>query len=160
MMPKTKLKTKYELEIENVYKSILQYMKTILGNDTTFSTDLQKVGDKLFGSKFKGVFASDKLPKLDSLKKYAIINLDNSSKPGSHWIGIAYDNNDDTLMVYDSFGRKSQKIIPSLRQTYSSIIKDTDYDSEQRIRQNDCGQRALSWLYVYDKLGPNKAVYI
>lgn len=150
-------KSAEEKEIEDKYNSILQYMKEILGNESTFSNDLETVGYKLFGSKFKGVFPSDKIPQLDSLKRYAIINLDNSKQPGSHWIAIAYDDSDDSLLVYDSFGRKSTKIIPNLNQLYGGRFDDTDYDAEQRIKEDNCGQRSLAWLMVYDKMGKQSA---
>lgn len=147
-----------ELKAENFYKQVIREMNKFLGNDTTFSNDLDKVGLKFLGSKFKGVFPSDKIPRLNDLKKYAILNLDKSTQPGSHWIGVAFHNGN--TIVYDSFGRKTRKIIPSLFHSGNGRIIMTDNDAEQRIKQNNCGQRVLAWLITFDKLGAKMALLI
>ena len=65
-----------EKKAEELYNKLLQIVKKDLGNKTTFSNELQKVGVKYLRTKFKGVFASDKIPVLNDLKSYAILNLD------------------------------------------------------------------------------------
>ena len=114
----------------------------------------------MLGNKFKGVYPSDKIPKLNKLQPYAILNLDNSSKPGSHWIAVAYDDNNNNIVVYDSFGRNSQKIIPNLYNAYGGRVIDADYDSEQRIKEDNCGQRSLAWLVIADNDGIDDAIMI
>lgn len=150
-------KSREERMIEKEYQKVLKYMQQRLGNEVTFNTDLEKTGLKYLGGKFKGVFPSDKIPKLDNLKPYAILNLDNSSKPGSHWIGVAYDDKTDNVLVYDSFGRKSSKIIPNIYNAFGGRVVDTDYDKEQRIKEDNCGQRSLAWLIIRDKYGSKLA---
>lgn len=125
----------------------------VLGNGTTFSLDLDKIGRRMFGQKFAGVFASDMIPKLNNLKKFAILNLDKSTKPGSHWIAVAFDKGD--LLVYDSFGRKAKNIIPALKGAI-----DSDLDAEQKESEDNCGQRSLAWLHVLDKHGRDAAMLI
>lgn len=53
---------------------------------------------------FLGVFASDQIPLIsDSLYPvFLIINLDNSSLPGSHWILLRIESS--VLEIYDSLG--------------------------------------------------------
>ena len=48
----------------------------LIGDKTTYLSELLRIGKKLFGVKFKGVFPSDKIPKLNDLSPYAILNLD------------------------------------------------------------------------------------
>ena len=144
-----------EKEIEKIYLDLLEHMESSLGNDITFSNDLEKLGSQILGNKFKGVFASDKIPKLDKLKPYAILNLDNSRQPGSHWIAIAHLN-DSSAMIYDSFGRKSEKIIPAALNVYNKVV-DTQYDAEQHKSEDNCGQRSLAWLFLFDQYGPRSA---
>ena len=133
-----------------IYNVVLSYIKSIVGNKTTYSDDLLTVSKKLLGDKFIGVYASDEIPKLKN-DTYAILNLDKSSEPGSHWIAI-YKNEQETY-VYDSFGRKNQKIIPSLTNSGNGIIKDTDHDAEQKINEIDCGARSLAWILFCDIWG-------
>ncbi len=146
-----------ERKIEALYRDVLKRFEKVLGNGSTFSTDLARVGYQTLGRRFKGVYPSDRIPRLNDLEPYAIINLDNSSKEGSHWIALALDADDQRLSVYDSFGRESLKIIPSLYEAYGGRIIDSDNDREQRLKEDNCGQRCLAWLLVFDNLGPTAA---
>lgn len=117
-------------------------MESILGHDTTYSTDLQKVAKRLIGDKFKGVSPSDKIPKMND-GDFAIVNIDKSYEPGSHWLGL-YKKKD--FWTYDSFGRDANKFLPMK-------TKNTDRDAEQKITENNCGARALAWLYFVKVFG-------
>lgn len=154
-----KQKSKIELLVNKKYREILKYMQNALGNDSTFSNDLQRLAIQLFGDSFKGVYASNKIPDLNEIKKYAIINLDNSNQPGSHWVAVAYSEETDSIIFYDSFGRHSKKILPEIHDRYIKVV-DTDSDAEQRIKENNCGQRALAWLLIYDRFGKNNAMLV
>lgn len=156
------MKSQEEKEIEKEYNIILEDFKKVLGNDTTFSSDLEKIGYKKLGSRFAGVFPSDKIPRLNQLKKYAIVNLDNSNQPGSHWVAVAYDDKSNDLVVYDSFGRSSKKILPSIHEKYGGSYKilDTDYDAEQKTNEDNCGQRSLAFLSYFNKNGKDKSLKI
>jgi hypothetical protein len=148
-----------EKKAESIYNKILKdKIYPLVGNKTTYGQDLDKAGEKLFGNKFIGVYASDKIPTLDKNKKYAILNLDNSNQGGSHWIGCAYANDDITC--YDSFGRRANKIIPSLKAPKGGRIINTDDDVEQKIQQTDCGARSLAFLLFFDRYGASNAKLI
>ena len=155
-----------EKEIMKEYNLILKDFEKKLGNNSTFNTDLDKIARKHLGNKFHGVYSSDKIPKLNELKPYAIINLDNSKQPGSHWVGLAFDrkmNGGKDLVVYDSFGRKTKKILPDAYKKFNGsghTIKDTDYDAEQKKSEKNCGQRSLAFLVYYNKHGKDKALII
>lgn len=142
---------------ESAYNHYLDQIESKYGNKETNSDELNSIGKKLFGAKFVGVFSSDRVPTMKS-GQYAIVNLDRSSQPGSHWISIVREN--DTMYVYDSFGRKTIKIIPSLIQSGNGTIKETENDSEQKKIEENCGQRSLASICVYENFGSNGLKHI
>lgn len=157
-MPKHK--NQQERLIESKYNQYLSKLTDLIGNEVTFSDELEQLGNQLFDHKFKGVFPSDKLPKLSNIQPYSIVNLDNSSQPGSHWIALAYDEESDRILVYDSFGRSIKQIVPFAKNMFGGQIVDTDNDAEQRIKEDNCGQRCLAWLIIFDEYGASNAILI
>ena len=141
---------------EEIYNNYLDSIHYLIGNNTTYGTLLNKIGKQLFTSKFKGVYPSDKIPILNQLSKYCILNLDNSEEPGSHWIALALTKN-NSIMVYDSFGRNHTKIIPNLNRNEKRKIINVDRDCDQDLLESNCGQRCLAWLLVFDNYGPDIA---
>ena len=78
-------KSKKEARAETIYNQLLtKIIKQITGYTITYQDELNGIGRKLLGVNFKGVFASDKIPKLNYLTKHCILNLDKSTEPGSH----------------------------------------------------------------------------
>jgi len=142
---------------ERLYEKKLKQIQSIMGNETTFSTDLMRIASKLLGRRFLGIYASDRLPKMSNVKDMAIINLDKSGMPGSHWCGVFYDSG--RFYVYDSFGRATKKILPRTFKGRGRVI-DSDYDSEQSLDSTNCGQRCISWLCVVKELGIREALKI
>lgn len=135
---------KYEKEYESILKRIIKKY----GNNETYSDTLFMAGKSYFGNKFIGVFSSDKIPKL--LKnQMAIINLDKSNNSGSHWVAIV--KNSKKIYLYDSFGRKVHKILPSLLSSNNGVVIETEEDKEQEIDEENCGQRCLAFLKIFDK---------
>ena len=153
------MKGKDEKETLKYYNQYLTEIQRDISNGTTYSNVLEKYCRKLFKGKFKGVYPSDKVPKLNKLKKYCILNLDKSGLPGSHWIALAYVN-DNKYILYDSFGRKYSEIIPHLTKQTKVKIEDTDYDKEQKVKELNCGARCIAFLKVFDEHGYNKAKLI
>lgn len=132
------------------YEHVLKKLKKIIGNDTTTDSQLEKIGKKLIGNGFGGVFPRDKMT--FKYGPFIIVNTDTSDLPGEHWVALVKDNG--KIYGYDSFGRK----LTSLGFSYS--IKDSELDAEQKIHQTNCGQRCLAWLYVYKRFGRKKALTI
>lgn len=150
-----KKKSKLERNAESIYKSILKVVESAIGNDTTYSNDLDTVSRNVLGYKFRGVFPSDKLPKLNDLKPYAIVNLDRSTESGSHWVSLAKKNG--KLYFYDSFGRNPKSIIKIADN--GRILADTK-DAEQGITENNCGARCIAFLIFFDRYGEKLAMLI
>ena len=145
-------------QAEKLYEEELIKIESLIGSGVTFSDELAKLSKKLFGDKFKGVFASDELNKLKSVEEgYFIFNLDKSDEPGSHWIGIVKTNKG--ILVYDSFGRGSKEIIPGIH-LLGNRVKDTEDDAEQKVFEDNWGARVLSFLKIFDEYGSEIASLI
>jgi NDP-sugar pyrophosphorylase family protein len=155
-------KSQKEKGVENAYTNILkQVVEPLSGDKTTYLTELNGVGKKLFGVKYKGTFPSDKIPRLNDLSPYAILNLDKSTESGSHWVAIAKHPNKNETLLYDSFARRGTKIIPSLTYSGNGRIIDSDLkDREQEIVETNCGARCLAYLVVVEKYGWDAAKLI
>jgi hypothetical protein len=145
------------MNAECMYKSILKkIVEPLIGDKSTYQNELETACIRLLGINFKGVYPSDQIPVLNGLKRYAIINLDRSTEPGSHWVSIAFK--DDKILVYDSFGRSTSKILPALYQSSNgSDIFDTDPDAEQTSNEMNCGARCLAWLLLFEHYGWRQA---
>jgi hypothetical protein len=142
-----------EREVEWLNTEILtSIIRPLLGNRTTYLTDLDRIARKLLGNKYHGTYTSDKIPLLTNKIPYCILNVDKSTEGGSHWVAIAKDTN--YYIIYDSFGRKTTKLIPSIISTYGNgTVKDVDYDVEQKIEELNCGQRCIAWLLLTELFG-------
>ena len=121
-------------------------MKSRGGTDTD---QLEKYGSRWLGRNFDGVFASNRIPKNF---KSIIVNLDPDYKQGSHWLAMATMPS-GRILVYDSFGRRTKSILPGFGRKY----EDTEYDAEQRVSEDNCGQRCLAWLFLFFECGPQIA---
>lgn len=113
---------------------------------------------------FAGVFPSDKLPKhpvKDKLQGY-IVNIDESSQPGSHWIGIWTQDNDwgeNHCTVMDSFGIPLSRYQAFALESWlakhwtkENITMNTH--SFQAIDSQTCGAYALMFI-MHCSLGGN-----
>lgn len=157
-----KSKSKSEKEVEDYYKhAVLQVEKELRTTGETSSLMLTKLGRKLFGVKYAGTYAVDKVPQLKK-KSYFILNTDTSDKRGTHWVSCFF-NGKNTYYVYDSFGRNSSTLLPIFIngvKARSATYKDSDHDAEQDNYEANCGMRCLSWLICIEKFGIRKAMLI
>ena len=138
------------------YDSLLnEFIIPLIGNDkTTTSDQLEEAGVHFFGKSL--VFPSDRLPKLNSRKKYAIINVDKHDQPGSHWIALAFDTLKRKRVLYNSLGESADSIMPQL----GEVEENHRYDAEQSAKESDCGQRSLAWLLFLHIYGISAALKI
>ncbi len=134
---------------EKEYNVWLKEIQKVMGRTTTSTNELNLAGSALLGRQYRGAWPSDQIPKLKS-GQVAIANLDNSQQPGSHWVALAQSGGQ--LIVYDSFGRKSKKILPAVYKGGKLAI-DTELDIEQGKPQKNCGQRCLAALAVFKMYG-------
>ena len=144
----------YDAKLSEIEKS----KKLKLGKGVTTNYQLDESAESILPpGKFKGTFSSDKLPALKSTHS-CILNLDNSSEPGSHWVAIYRSGN--RLCCYDSFGRHAKQILPDTKIRKGLKIVDSDLDAEQSIEEKNCGQRCLAWLCMVYSHGITQAMKI
>ena len=99
-----------EKQAEMIYNQILtKQIYPLTGVNSTFMNDLDKVGRKLFGVKFKGVFPSDKIPKLND-GNGLLVDTDNDaeqkiSQTDCGARSLAF------LVVFDKYGSDIAKLI-------------------------------------------------
>ena len=129
-------------------RSYTKVVKLIGHDNTTHNVELDRVGKKLIGKKFIGVFASDAYPKFDGSESYCIVNLSKTNTNGTHWVARMCKRN--TILWYDSFARKISSLIPTSRGVDTSLAPSS---MDQEVEQMDCGQRSLAALYVGFKMG-------
>lgn len=145
----------------NIVKAYL-VRRTELKNKVTDDSQLKQVGSKLLGSHFLGAYSYDKVPwRRVKDKASFIINVDHSSKKGSHWVAVYYENR--VCYLYDSFGRKSNKLLKpflTILKKHGYRYKDSDHDQEQANAADTCGQFSLAWLYVVQTRGIQRALTI
>ena len=55
-----------------LYKHTLKQIEKITGETTTYMHQLDKVGKRLFGEQFHGVYPADRIPKLSEQTPYCI----------------------------------------------------------------------------------------
>ena len=100
---------------------------------------------KLHINCFRGVFSKDQLPAEPNKRECGIINLEDSTGPGTHW--TAYYKSPTKTFYFDSFGLSPPKEM--LEYLKTEII----YNEEQVQGADDvvCGQYCLFILYHLNK---------
>lgn len=109
-----------------------------------YNYELERYAIKLNIPHFRGVFMRDTLPRRPNKNESAIVNLDISDNPGTHW--VAYIKNGNEVQYFDSFGDlKPPKEVVSY---FGSHVKIT-YNSEpyQIYNQWNCGHLCLRFLF-------------
>ncbi len=127
----------------------------MLGKGVTSDAQLDHVGKKLIGKCYLGTFPVDVKPiYYPACKdKYFIINVDGKNSPGSHWLAVFFSHELNTYLIYDSFARKSRRLIPRFISTIGYKYIDVNKKSDQRVSQDNCGQRSLAMLAFIKKYG-------
>ena len=148
-----------EEQAEKVFNDNLKIAHDILGKSVTLTSQLDKAGKTFFKNRYIGTFAADEIPDnfiCDDNYQYMIVNNETRDHGGEHWVAVA--NTSGVLHVFDSFGRPTKDLIPSLYAM--GTVKDSDYDKDQKETQEDCGSRCIAWLMLFDKYGAENALLI
>ena len=135
----------------------LNYLQQLPQGVTNLS-QLTKLAERRFGTRFHGTYASDQIPRLSPMQS-CILNLDTSSGPGSHWIALVRGKGTQCY-VYDSFGRRGVQLIPALAWHSPGKVIDSDLDPEQGVSESNCGARCIAWLEVFYQHGARIALTI
>nr|DAC81359.1 TPA_asm: adenain [Nephila orb-weaver spider adintovirus] len=91
---------------------------------------------------FQGVYSRDTLPPLQE-NMCAIVNSDDSSQPGTHWLAL-FVNDKRELEFYDSFGQP-----PVFYNISTTTYLDVLWNSKvfQSPTSNVCGQYCIYFLF-------------
>lgn len=109
--------------------------------------DLKKHASNI--PKFRGVFMRNALPLKPWLQRECgIVNLDDESGPGTHW--VAYKKTRNKVLYYDPFGdlRPPQELVRYFRgcEIFYNYNQDQDYNTIV------CGHLCLKFLYKRSEL--------
>jgi hypothetical protein len=160
-----------KLSEKEVMKVFNKHKKTLLqqmGINSTSDTQLNTVGNELFGKQYIGTFSQDSLPWKrvhSALKKntnsFAIINTDTFGKAGVHWVALYFTPK--TVYIWDSYGRDSKKLLPIFIKQLKSRkykFKDSDPDADQSKKSQICGQISLGFMLTVQDLGITNAMKV
>ena len=130
-----------------------------LGDRVTYMDQLERYGHRELGDAFLGVHMLDRIPRVLP-EQCLIANTDLSSQPGEHWVAF-YRSRDGKLYQYDSFGRAPARLMPgALKRAGGGIYGHVDRDAEQRVSEENCGQRCLAWLVLAKNYGAELAALV
>ena len=115
----------------------------ILPNIPLSNIQLLEAARKLKISNFRGVFLRDELPKRPRLNESGILNLDDSSGDGTHW--VCWIKSGNRKMYFDSYG------LPPPTEILKYLTDNVYYNSERVQPDNEvfCGHLCL---YVIKKM--------
>lgn len=95
---------------------------------------------------FRGVFMRDSLPTSIRRNESGIVNLDDASGPGTHWVAYAKRGNDS--IYFDGFGNLRP---PREIERYLGANVQYNHRSYQTFDQSICGQLCLRFLRDVDR---------
>ena len=115
--------------------------------------------------KFLGVFSFDHLPSLfhyDNSSCCCIVNIDPSTKPGSHWVAFFFDSQLNSLEFFDSYGYPPSYFNFNIRLPDSSHHKPhLAYSSIplQSLSTTVCGQYCILFCYFRAMLSSSPSAF-
>jgi len=92
------------------------------------------------------VYACDQLPNSAEHRAY-IVNLDDSAKPGSHWVAVWFIPDRREVFYYDSYGLKPENIHIIRFVKRNSMFKKYNDKIFQSHCAATCGQHCLYFLW-------------
>ena len=120
-----------------------------------YDDQIESVMDQYKNKGFKGVYAIDEISKIPvSDKMGVVLNLDKSNQPGSHWVALYIDADDDqSVEYYDSYGEDPpESLMRDIKYLVNKIDPSTYLKFKiNRIKQqsessDNCGVFAMKFL--------------
>ena len=109
----------------------------VLPNRPLTNVELIDSVKKLRIPRFRGVFVRDALPQKPNKNESGILNLDDSSGNGTHW--VLWHRNNNKNFYFDSYG--IQPPLELYQYLKSSIFYNTEKNSTKR--------RSILWAFVF-----------
>lgn len=94
---------------------------------------------------FRGVFMRDTLPLKPRKIECAVLNLDSSHNPGTHWVAYVKQNN--YCEYFDSFGNLQPPL--ELIKYLNVASVNYNYTQYQKFNSVNCGHLCLHFLKQY-----------
>ena len=127
-----------------MYAAAYRRAERLLGSERTFSSQLERVGGRMFGRHWSGIHARDTLPTVARTgRRGMIVNTDDSTGNGVHWIAVLDDGERAMSDPLGRVGRNQRRELDAIAQPLWS-----DDDAEQRMAENTCGPRSLAAVAV------------
>lgn len=117
--------------------------KLIISNKALTNEELINYAQCLNIPFFRGVFMKDKLPPKIMKNETGIVNLDNASGPGTHW--VCYKKLFNTVYYFDSFGNlpPPQELLHYFRPAKNVFY---NFNRQQPDNTEVCGHLCLEFL--------------
>lgn len=137
---------------EEIFRGKYAFTGTGFRGRGIFSNEIDYIMEEY--PKFLGAVPKDKILDLDLQPGIGfIMNLDDSSKEGSHWVGIYIDNDGSSLMYYDPFGDDPPDSFMKDLEEIAHRVSPTNYlklkinrVKNQSVSSDNCGWLAMIFL--------------
>lgn len=102
---------------------------------------------------FHGVYSVDQLPELSlNVPVACVVNLDGSDKPGSHWVGVYKDSNNESSEYFDSLGEAPPDESHTWRiQRFLGLTYRYNNTLIQYPLTTTCGQHVIYYIFHKSK---------
>lgn len=122
---------------------LTQQNRLVIPNKALTNYELLKYAYCLKIPHFRGVFMVDAMPKYPWKDEAAVVNLDKSDGPGTHW--VCYKKFGNTVYYFDSFGNlppplELQFYFRKIDKVLYNVNREQDWDT------NVCGHLCLEFL--------------
>ena len=107
---------------------------------------------------YKGCYPSDKIPKCTKFPCAYVINVDESTEPGSHWVAI-YALNTSKALYYDSLGKVPPPEIIADHMAKQFKTVEFQYKGIQNPSSDACGQYAIFFIYMAANKIPLRSIH-
>eukprot|EP01043_Picozoa_sp_COSAG02_P018344 COSAG02_NODE_856_length_16468_cov_131.787831_3_plen_141_part_00 len=128
-----------------MYAAAYTRAERLLGTERTFSSQLDRVGRQMYGSRWGGVHARDTLPAVARTgRRGMIVNTDLSTGSGVHWIAVLDEDGQRAMSdPLGKVGREQRRQLNAIEQPVWS-----EDDPEQHKSEDTCGPRSLAAIAV------------
>lgn len=111
---------------------------------TTSDLDLAELAGKI-GIKPLQVYSVDELVRVKPKPGFYIINMDESSGPGTHWVAIYSGNNQSYTIYFDPFGLDADTRVITFMKRFKKVPIGLNLQA-QDLKASSCGYWCLFFL--------------
>lgn len=110
------------------------------------NADIMHYAKRLHIPYFRGVFMRNDLPRMIRYIECAVVNLDTTDGPGTHW--VCYKKHANIIQYFDSFGnlRPPLELLNYFNSGGESVNVQYNYNSQQSLNTVVCGHLCLRFL--------------